>query len=214
MKRSPRGWCGVAILDRPRRHVHRHRGAPAGRTTADAQAAVGKPRPLPDAAVAGIRALLEVSAEHPGPGRPGRSSADGHHRGDQRAAGTQGRAHALVITRGFGDALRIGYQNRPRIFDRHIVLPETALRETSSRSTSGSRPTGRYCASPNSTQLGVHLRSRTLRRRSRTVAVVCLHSHLYSARTRGDRQVVVQTSTSRRCRVGRGKSADEADPPW
>jgi len=30
----------------------------------------------------------------------------------------------LVITRGFRDALRIGYQNRPDIFARHIVLPE------------------------------------------------------------------------------------------
>ena len=30
----------------------------------------------------------------------------------------------LVTTRGFGDALRIGYQARPRLFDRHIVLPE------------------------------------------------------------------------------------------
>ena len=30
----------------------------------------------------------------------------------------------LVTTRGFRDAMRIGYQNRPRIFDRRIVLPE------------------------------------------------------------------------------------------
>jgi 5-oxoprolinase (ATP-hydrolysing) len=30
----------------------------------------------------------------------------------------------LVTTRGFADALRIGYQNRPDIFARHIVLPE------------------------------------------------------------------------------------------
>ena len=30
----------------------------------------------------------------------------------------------LFITRGFRDALRIAYQNRPRLFDRHIVLPE------------------------------------------------------------------------------------------
>jgi 5-oxoprolinase (ATP-hydrolysing) len=29
----------------------------------------------------------------------------------------------LLITRGFRDALRIGYQNRPRLFDRRIVLP-------------------------------------------------------------------------------------------
>ncbi|MDR7102679.1 hydantoinase B/oxoprolinase family protein [Croceicoccus sp. BE223] len=31
---------------------------------------------------------------------------------------------ALVVTRGFRDVLRIGYQNRPRLFDRHIVLPD------------------------------------------------------------------------------------------
>ena len=31
---------------------------------------------------------------------------------------------ALAITRGFGDALRIGYQARPDIFARHIMLPE------------------------------------------------------------------------------------------
>ena len=30
---------------------------------------------------------------------------------------------ALATTRGFGDALRIGYQARPEIFARHIVLP-------------------------------------------------------------------------------------------
>ena len=30
----------------------------------------------------------------------------------------------LVITKGFGDALRIGYQHRPQIFARQIVLPE------------------------------------------------------------------------------------------
>ena len=31
----------------------------------------------------------------------------------------KGEPTALFITRGFRDALRIGYQNRPRIFDRH-----------------------------------------------------------------------------------------------
>ncbi|GAA4411037.1 hydantoinase B/oxoprolinase family protein [Quisquiliibacterium transsilvanicum] len=35
----------------------------------------------------------------------------------------------LVVTRGFRDALRIAYQNRPRIFDRNIVLPELLYRE-------------------------------------------------------------------------------------
>ncbi|PSB03792.1 hydantoinase/oxoprolinase family protein [Merismopedia glauca] len=35
----------------------------------------------------------------------------------------QGDRVVLVITKGFKDALRIGYQNRPDIFARHIVLP-------------------------------------------------------------------------------------------
>src|SRR6185369_14896780 len=35
----------------------------------------------------------------------------------------KGERAALAITRGFGDALRIGYQARPDIFARHIVLP-------------------------------------------------------------------------------------------
>jgi 5-oxoprolinase (ATP-hydrolysing) len=36
----------------------------------------------------------------------------------------KGARTALAITRGFGDALRIGYQARPEIFARKIVLPE------------------------------------------------------------------------------------------
>lgn len=36
----------------------------------------------------------------------------------------KGEPTLLVTTRGFKDALRIAYQNRPRIFDRHIVLPQ------------------------------------------------------------------------------------------
>ena len=36
----------------------------------------------------------------------------------------KGERLALAITRGFGDALRIGTQARPHIFARHIVLPE------------------------------------------------------------------------------------------
>src|SRR3546814_17086963 len=36
----------------------------------------------------------------------------------------KGEPVVLAITRGFGDALRIGYQSRPHIFARNIVLPE------------------------------------------------------------------------------------------
>jgi 5-oxoprolinase (ATP-hydrolysing) len=36
----------------------------------------------------------------------------------------KGERTVLFITQGFRDALRIAYQNRPKIFERHIVLPE------------------------------------------------------------------------------------------
>jgi len=36
----------------------------------------------------------------------------------------RGARTALIVTRGFGDALRIGYQNRPKLFVRKIELPE------------------------------------------------------------------------------------------
>src|SRR5579862_939994 len=42
----------------------------------------------------------------------------------------------LVTTQGFGDGLRIGYQNRPDIFARHIVLSDrlySSVIETSER---------------------------------------------------------------------------------
>ncbi len=35
----------------------------------------------------------------------------------------------LLVTRGFRDALRIAYQNRPKLFERHIVLPELLYRQ-------------------------------------------------------------------------------------
>ena len=41
----------------------------------------------------------------------------------------KGEKTLLVTTRGFRDALRIAYQNRPRLFDRHIVLPELLYSE-------------------------------------------------------------------------------------
>ena len=42
----------------------------------------------------------------------------------QRLLQRRGATTALVTTRGFGDALRIGYQNRPDIFALEIKLPE------------------------------------------------------------------------------------------
>jgi 5-oxoprolinase (ATP-hydrolysing) len=41
----------------------------------------------------------------------------------------KGRRHALLVTKGFRDLLRIGYQSRPRLFDLDIVKPEVLFSE-------------------------------------------------------------------------------------
>ncbi|UUZ51925.1 hypothetical protein LP420_41655 [Massilia sp. B-10] len=46
-----------------------------------------------------------------------------------RCSSARANSTGLAITRGFRDALRIAYQNRPRLFDRHIVLPELLYRD-------------------------------------------------------------------------------------
>jgi 5-oxoprolinase (ATP-hydrolysing) len=82
------------------------------------------PAAYSDAAVAGIRQLLDlepglrIPASQIGSVRLGTTVAT------NALLERKGEPTVLVITRGFGDALRIAYQNRPRIFDRRILLPE------------------------------------------------------------------------------------------
>ncbi|HTU04639.1 MAG TPA: hydantoinase/oxoprolinase family protein, partial [Trebonia sp.] len=77
----------------------------------------------PDAAVAGIRELLGVPPAEPVPADRIGAVRLGTTVATNALLERTGERCVLVITEGFGDALRIGYQNRPRIFDRHIVLP-------------------------------------------------------------------------------------------
>lgn len=82
------------------------------------------PEQYADAAVEGIRRLLKLA--------PGEAITP--ERVDCVKMGTtvatnallerKGDRTLLVTTRGYRDALRIAYQARPRLFDRHIVLPE------------------------------------------------------------------------------------------
>jgi 5-oxoprolinase (ATP-hydrolysing) len=77
-----------------------------------------------DAIIAGIRRVLGVPAGEPIPvGRIGAVRL-GTTVATNALLERKGEPTVLVITRGFADALRIGYQNRPRIFDRDIVLPD------------------------------------------------------------------------------------------
>jgi 5-oxoprolinase (ATP-hydrolysing) len=77
------------------------------------------PEQYPDAAIAGIRHLLREA-----PGAAIEAVKMGTTVATNALLERKGEPTALAITRGFHDALRIAYQNRPRLFDRHIVLPE------------------------------------------------------------------------------------------
>jgi 5-oxoprolinase (ATP-hydrolysing) len=76
-----------------------------------------------DAAVAGIRELLGVPPGEPVPADRIGTVRLGTTVATNALLERKGERCVLVVTEGFGDALRIGYQSRPRIFDRHIVLP-------------------------------------------------------------------------------------------
>jgi 5-oxoprolinase (ATP-hydrolysing) len=81
------------------------------------------PEQYRDAAVAGIRRLLDmqpheaISADLVEAVKMGTTVAT------NALLERKGDPTALLITKGFRDALRIAYQNRPRLFDRHIILP-------------------------------------------------------------------------------------------
>ena len=82
------------------------------------------PEQYRDAAIAGIRRLLAVSPDAAIPVEQIEAVKMGTTVATNALLERKGEPTVLVVTRGFGDALRIAYQNRPRIFDRHIVLPE------------------------------------------------------------------------------------------
>ncbi|HWK70439.1 MAG TPA: hydantoinase B/oxoprolinase family protein [Burkholderiaceae bacterium] len=77
-----------------------------------------------DAAVAGIRQCLGVAAGQAVPAQQVGCVKMGTTVATNALLERKGERTALVTTRGFRDALRIAYQNRPRLFDRRIVLPE------------------------------------------------------------------------------------------
>jgi 5-oxoprolinase (ATP-hydrolysing) len=82
------------------------------------------PEQYRDAAVAGIRHLLGLQAGEPITPERVECVKMGTTVATNALLERKGEPTLLVTTRGFRDALRIAYQNRPRLFDRNIVLPE------------------------------------------------------------------------------------------
>jgi len=82
------------------------------------------PEAYGDAAVQGIRDLLGLAPGEPIPaGRIGAIKM-GTTVATNALLERKGERTLLVTTKGFRDALKIGYQARPKIFARHIVKPE------------------------------------------------------------------------------------------
>jgi 5-oxoprolinase (ATP-hydrolysing) len=82
------------------------------------------PERYSDAALQGIRDILGLPAGARLPTEQIEAVKMGTTVGTNALLERKGERTVLVITRGFRDALRIGYQNRPDIFALHILLPE------------------------------------------------------------------------------------------
>ncbi len=82
------------------------------------------PEAYPDAAVEGMRRLLQLPPGAAITPQQVECVKMGTTVATNALLERKGERTLLVTTRGFRDALRIAYQARPRLFDRHIVLPE------------------------------------------------------------------------------------------
>ncbi len=82
------------------------------------------PEKYTDAAVHGIRELLGLGPSDSIPGECIEAVKMGTTVATNALLERKGDRTLFVTTAGFGDALRIGYQTRPDLFARHIVLPE------------------------------------------------------------------------------------------
>ncbi|QKW05418.1 hydantoinase B/oxoprolinase family protein [Streptomyces sp. NA04227] len=138
--------------------------------------------PARDAAVAGIAALLAEAGE----GSLADARIDAVRMGTTVATNAllerTGERTALVVTRGFGDALRIAYQNRPEIFAREIVLPGL-LHERVVEVDERLAADGTVLRAPDLDALRPRLRE-AYEDGIRAVAVLCMHSHQHPAHER------------------------------
>ena len=82
------------------------------------------PERYKDAAIQGIRDQLELDPNSPIPDDVIEAVKMGTTVATNALLERKGDRTLLVITKGFADQLRIGYQNRPKIFARKIELPE------------------------------------------------------------------------------------------
>src|SRR5436309_13103010 len=130
-----------------------------------------------DAAVEGIRHLLGVAPGQPiPPGRIGNIKM-GTTVATNALLERKGERTLLLITRGFRDALKIGYQARPKIFAREIIKPQM-LYEQVVEIDERVRADGTIEAAPDLDRIRETLAG-ALARGIKAVAIVFLHSYRY-----------------------------------
>ena len=114
-----------AIADRLSRHPERFLivPLPKGQWVIVYKLLSENPEQYQDAAIQGIRDIMGISGKEPIPTQAIEVVKMGTTVATNALLERKGDRVALLITKGFKDALLIGYQNRPNIFARHIILP-------------------------------------------------------------------------------------------
>ena len=136
------------------------------------------PEQYRDAAVAGIRYLLGLNSSEPVTPEQVACVKMGTTVATNALLERKGERTLLVTTQGFRDALRIAYQNRPRLFDRHIVLPELLYTEV----IEAQERVGAHGEVLQALEVA-HLRAQLLAahgRGLRSVAIVFMHGYRYT----------------------------------
>src|SRR5689334_2985822 len=170
------------------------------------------PEAYADAAVQGIRDLLGLKAGEPIPaGRVGAVKM-GTTVATNALLERKGERTLLLITRGFRDALKIGYQARPKIFAREIIKPEL-LYERVAEVDERVRADGTVERTPDLAAVRRDLEA-AMRDGLKAVAIVFMHAYRYAehecqvaalAREMGFAQVSVSHEVSPLIKlVGRG----------
>jgi 5-oxoprolinase (ATP-hydrolysing) len=140
------------------------------------------PEAYRDAALEGIRRLLGLKPGEPIPTVRIGAVKMGTTVATNALLERKGERTLLLITKGFRDALRIGYQARPKIFARHIVKPDV-LYERVAEVDERVRADGTVECAPN---LDV-VRAELLRAQAdgiRAIAIVLMHAYRYSEHER------------------------------
>ncbi|MEA5550735.1 hydantoinase/oxoprolinase family protein [Anabaena cylindrica UHCC 0172] len=135
------------------------------------------PEQYQDAVIQGIRDIIGLSANKPIPDQTIEVVKMGTTVATNALLERHGDRVVLIITKGFKDALRIGYQNRPNIFARNIILP-TMLYEQVIEVNERYDAQGNELTAVNIEQVKTDLQA-VYNTGIRSCAIVFMHSHRY-----------------------------------